>query len=592
MKTMKRLIKEGDQDQYQSKSTINTMTNEQAQLELVRLYCVKDKNKWGLGTIPAYPNIVNAGKSCLISQVDSSSGNATKSQKFISLMYGKTGVQTCTQTEPEKWNCARPKQLECGNSESGKLEGYMPLLSDKMWTALKDFASQKGIELTFNPSLSGYEKITLGNLQSKFGVNIFPRDTLNLEVFTKIGLEGKQQGAINLANVLLTKYGLTANQPKDETLLELGRPYSAFGFPRTKGDDSIQNECVYVDGTKKVPDGFGSESTALDMLTKNPTAKFCKLVIDTMINWKETGTPPNPRVFYKLATYRCYMSNNWEGMDRKLFGKDPRQQLNTIARDTSEKGIANIISSKCETGGSAFGEDKSSNNRFMESKNDSLKNLIRENLIKYSNLKKKDLSEETKIVKGRLNVLTEGKNFQNKSKREELFLEVIQESVYLQNQGFDENVISEGIFDMFSGLFGKTGGEGILQTFKEYLINWMVDKLTPLDSKGWLANIIVTTLSSVDIKDFPKLVSNCSFATARISEGVIEGMIKKLMSDKGIDNSLTGVIRNALFEGMKGTEFVKTMESGISSLICPGMSKISEKLSSKETSMAEKALSN
>ncbi|NBO23064.1 hypothetical protein EBU94_06990, partial [bacterium] len=511
-------------------------------------------------------------------------------------------VEVWQQGANKNWTLKSRTLAKCTNKDAGLIEGYKPLLTSNMWTKLTEFVNKNlgGFKfVTFNPGLTDYQQKTLGQLEKDFKLlpgSIFGENLKDVTIYVKKVGGTKQGGTASIEN-LVKKFGLTLDEPNAGSAgLKYKFPLKDYQFELPDAAKTQQDVCVYP--TSSMNSGLKGENgevinlDAERMLNTTPDKKFCQASFDTLMSWRNGTTPSNPALA-KLSAYKCVKTPDWKGrFDKGLFGKYEKiQNLITSSRDSW--GIRGLLDSQgCQSTDVMAGETGQQQQTFRESENDSLKNLIRENLIKYSNLKKKDLSEETKIVKGRLNVLTEGRNFQNKSKREELFLEVIQESVYLQNQGFDENVISEGIFDMFSGLFGKTGGEGILQTFKEYLINWMVDKLTPLDSKGWLANIIVTTLSSVDIKDFPKLVSNCSFATARISEGVIEGMIKKLMSDKGIDNSLTGVIRNALFEGMKGTEFVKTIESGISSLICPGMSKISEKLSSKETSMAEKALSN
>ena len=602
MKTYKKILREEGEPKYDPQSTVDIRTEEDAYLQILQNYCLNPntKNEWGISKMDVGNN---KGKSALSKQTQYAQGGT----ESITYIFGE-GEGTNRQNVVEVWEQGANKNwtlksrtlAKCTNPKAKLIDGYKPLLTSNMWSKLTNFATKYlgGINyVTFNPGLQKYQQKTLGELEKQFKTNgsIFGEELQNLTIYVPMAGGTKQGGTASIEN-LVKNIGLTLDEPASgSAALEYSFPLKDYQFKLAQASQTQQNVCVYP--TSGMSSGLKGENgkeinlDAEEMLNKTPDKEFCQASFDTLMSWRNGTTPSNPALA-KLSALKCVKTPDWKGrFDKGLFGKYEKIQ-NLITSSREPWGIRGLLDSQgCQSTDVMAGET-GQQQTFKESENDSLKNLIRENLIKYSNLKKKDLSEETKIVKGRLNVLTEGRNFQNKSKREELFLEVIQESVYLQNQGFDENVISEGIFDMFSGLFGKTGGEGILQTFKEYLINWMVDKLTPLDSKGWLANIIVTTLSSVDIKDFPKLVSNCSFATARISEGVIEGMIKKLMSDKGIDNSLTGVIRNALFEGMKGTEFVKTIESGISSLICPGMSKISEKLSSKETSMAEKALSN
>lgn len=599
MKTYKRILKENDK--YDTKSSVDSRTLEDAYLEILQNYCLnpQTKDEWKIATISVGNN---KGKTALSKQTKTTQGGTST----ITYLFGEgegdnrqNVVETYEQGANKEWTLKSRTLAKCTNPKYTLIDGFKPLLTSNMWAKLTDFAKNNlgGIEyVTFNPSLAGAQSKTLGELEKTYGLqvgSIFGPEFKDVKIYVRTA-QGKKQGGTASIETLVKKYGLSLDESEGgSSALEYAFPLQDYQFKLPQQALS-QNPCVYP--TANMPSGLKSEDgkvmnqDAEIMLGTTPNKEFCQAAYDTLMSWKNGTMPQNPALA-KLSALKCVKTPDWKGrFDKGLFGKYEKIQ-NSLTSSREPWGIRGLLDSQgCQATDVMAGET-GQQTTFRESTNDNIKKLIRENLLKISNSKKKDLSEETKIVKGRLDVLTEGRNFEDKTKREELFLELIQESVYLHNQGFDEKVISEGIFDMFSGLFGKTGGEGILQTFKEYLVNWMVDKLTPLDPKGWLANIIVTTISSVDIKDLPKLVSNCSFATAKITEGVTEGMIKKLMSDKGVDNTLTGVIRNALFEGMKGTEFVKTIESGISSLVCPGISKISEKLSEKESSMAEKALS-
>lgn len=287
----------------------------------------------------------------------------------------------------------------------------------------------------------------------------------------------------------------------------------------------------------------------------------------------------------KLQVYRCAQNSSVTGKLRnlKVFGlrTPPLEKLNTILNDSTMYGVNPLLKSLRQ-------------NVQTESKDKVLKNIVRENLIKYK-LQKKDnlIVEERKIVKQRFDIF---KNNSKPSKQTQIkfFQEIIQESVILQKQGFDQKVISEGIFDIFSGLFGKQGGESVLQTFKEYIIGFIIKKLTPLDPDGWMGTAIKVSLADIDIADIPKL-TNCNFLVERLAKSLPEVILAKFISEHtkdfgSLSKGALDVLRNSFSEGFSSLEFMNSIKTGLSSLICPGLSKISTKLDEKGDSLVQKAM--
>lgn len=287
----------------------------------------------------------------------------------------------------------------------------------------------------------------------------------------------------------------------------------------------------------------------------------------------------------KLQVYRCAQNSSVTGKLRnlKVFGlrTPPLEKLNTILNDSTMYGVNPLLKSLRQ-------------NVQTESKDRVLKNIVRENLIKYK-LQKKDnlIVEERKIVKQRFDIFKSNSK-PSKQTQIKFFQEIIQESVILQKQGFDQKVISEGIFDIFSGLFGKQGGESVLQTFKEYIIGFIIKKLTPLDPDGWMGTAIKVSLADIDIADIPKL-TNCNFLVERLAKSLPEVILAKFISEhtKDFGNLSKGaldVLRNSFSEGFSSLEFMNSIKTGLSSLICPGLSKISTKLDEKGDSLVQKAM--
>lgn len=223
-----------------------------------------------------------------------------------------------------------------------------------------------------------------------------------------------------------------------------------------------------------------------------------------------------------------------------------------------------------------------------ESVKNSLKYIIRENLISIQSNKKKVLTEETKIVNNRFKFIAEGKNFKSKKEQQKFVNEMIQEITYLNSQGFDKQAINEGFWDVLSGLFPK-GMDSIFDTFKERGVAWLMEKLG-LNPDSWLGSVVVTGLGDIDIADVPKLFSDCNFATKALSKAIAEGTVRQLQQKYTSDSAIADVLRNTVVEVLSETELGQKLESSIGSLICPLISNLSGKLKDAAGQITDKAV--
>ena len=218
-----------------------------------------------------------------------------------------------------------------------------------------------------------------------------------------------------------------------------------------------------------------------------------------------------------------------------------------------------------------------------------LSNVIKENLTKLSEEKQNNLLAETKIIQTRTKILTENRILKFKQPREKFFNEIISESIYLESQGFDKQLIKEEFWDTLKGMFGQHGSEAIFGTFKEYMGKWLLQKLTPVNPDGWIGSIVVTSIGNLHIDDLSKL-TDCNFLTKKLASSIGEGIARKIQHDKGYDGGISDIVRNGLFSAIDNTEMVKSLESGLAKLICPGLSNISQKLGDKAKEMKLKAI--
>ena len=111
----------------------------------------------------------------------------------------------------------------------------------------------------------------------------------------------------------------------------------------------------------------------------------------------------------------------------------------------------------------------------------------------------------------------------------------------LRSQGFETEVISEGLFDMLGGLFGATGG-GIGQIIKEKMASWIISKLG-LSTDGYLSNFIIVAFGNLPLSDYGKL-TDCKFLSNLITNSVVESIALNVEKKSGKDGVFMDSLRN------------------------------------------------
>ena len=220
-----------------------------------------------------------------------------------------------------------------------------------------------------------------------------------------------------------------------------------------------------------------------------------------------------------------------------------------------------------------------------------IKSVIKENLTKVKSEKLKTYSAESKIVKGRASIIIESPILKTKPQQKRLFNEILTESIYLNSQGFSQHIIEEQFFDTLKGFFGKEDYDSIFDTFKEYMGEWLVSKLTPLHEDGWMSKLINSSIDDVKLNEIEKLL-DCSFLTKTISKSIVDESVRKLEKDNDLDGGLYDMVRNNLFDYVNSNDFLNKLESDITKILCPLLNGISEKLDKAHDEIRDKAMSN
>jgi hypothetical protein len=343
-----------------------------------------------------------------------------------------------------------------------------------------------------------------------------------------------------------------------------------------------------------LPKGVSNDTTFKKRETK--TVKECRTkllqYLGTAMDWQMRGGKSNSTLqSFKEDILECSTSGGYDNME-PVKKEELNQYVDFSAKNSpfgffkqgkelSWNNIKNILAGKSNVlerpNPYIIGQ------QIDESKKDELKSLIKENLITLSEEKKNKLLGESKIINVRFEIIKESST----GNKDKLFNDIISEMVYLNNQGFDKELINEGFWEILGGLFPSTNTIG--ETFKEYLAKWLIEAIAPGQENGWIGNIIITSVGNLKIGDVTKL-TNCEFTTKLLSKSIAEAVVRKFAESKGISGVLADLIRNSMIEQLDSTEFAQKLESGLAHVICPLLGGVSQKMSTVANKMKDKAI--
>lgn len=222
----------------------------------------------------------------------------------------------------------------------------------------------------------------------------------------------------------------------------------------------------------------------------------------------------------------------------------------------------------------------------------SLKKTIKKSLLETKEVKRQVLTEST-IIKNRFNFIVESSRIKTKKDLDKVFVNVLTEMVYLHKQGFNDSLIEENVssvFNVLGNLFGGTTNT-VIELFKEKGVKFILEKLG-IDDNNFLKNFLITALGNTDLKDVPKLFTECDFLTKKIAESVPEAYLRQLEYEKGMGGDFMDFVRNSLYDVIKQSDFADKIESKISGIVCPLVERMSGKFEEQLGSMKSSLISN
>ena len=131
--------------------------------------------------------------------------------------------------------------------------------------------------------------------------------------------------------------------------------------------------------------------------------------------------------------------------------------------------------------------------------------------------------------------------------------------------------------------------DSIGQYFKEQVVKYIIGKIAPGTENGWIAGTIQKLVGNTPIGEIPKLL-NCDYLVPKLAKSIAEEAIDKTKNSVGLTGGVFDILRNGIVDSLEDTAFSQSLEKGLTSIICPSLSTVSNKLMGVASDMKTKAL--
>jgi hypothetical protein len=193
----------------------------------------------------------------------------------------------------------------------------------------------------------------------------------------------------------------------------------------------------------------------------------------------------------------------------------------------------------------------------------SLKKLVKNNLKEVKEVKRTRLTE-SKIVKGRLGILSESVNFNSKIQTTKFFNKLFVESNKLIDMGITESVINEDLVMVLKGLMGDEGSK-VTEMLKERLISYLESKL---GMDGFEKDVLTQSIVELEEDEFPKIFTDKRFLARKIADVFTREFKEKFL--EGLNDTTKEVLMNQIdndtFKRELEDKFTTALETLLSSI--------------------------
>jgi len=193
----------------------------------------------------------------------------------------------------------------------------------------------------------------------------------------------------------------------------------------------------------------------------------------------------------------------------------------------------------------------------------SLKKLVKNNLKEVKEVKRTRLTE-SKIVKGRLSIISESVNFNSKIQTTKFFNKLFIESNKLVNMGITESVINEDLVMVLKGLMGNESSK-VTEMLKERLISYLESKL---GMDGFEKDVLTQSIVELEEDEFPKIFTDKRFLPRKIADVFTQEFKEKYL--EGLNDTTKEVIMSQIdndnFKRQLEDKFTTALETLLSSI--------------------------
>ena len=209
-----------------------------------------------------------------------------------------------------------------------------------------------------------------------------------------------------------------------------------------------------------------------------------------------------------------------------------------------------------------------------------LKKVVKRNLTETQKVKKTQLTE-SKIVKGRLGIISESINFNSKIQTTKFFNKLFIETNNLVNMGINESVINEDLIMVLKGLMGDENAR-VIETLKERLISYLESKLQ-MDT--FEKDVLTQTIVEIDEDEFAKIFSDKRFLPRKITDTFIREFREKYLE------GLTDMTRDLLTNRIDNEDFKRELEDKFTTALESLLETIESNMDSKLKGIRDSVLS-
>ena len=209
-----------------------------------------------------------------------------------------------------------------------------------------------------------------------------------------------------------------------------------------------------------------------------------------------------------------------------------------------------------------------------------LKKVVKRNLTETQKVKKTQLTE-SKIVKGRLGIISESINFNSKIQTTKFFNKLFVETNNLVNMGINESVINEDLITVLKGLMGDENSR-VIETLKERLISYLESKLQ-MDT--FEKDVLTQTIVEIDEDEFSKIFSDKRFLPRKITDTFIREFREKYL------DGLTDMTKDLLISRIDNEDFKRELEDKFTTALESLLETIESNMDSKLKGIRDSVLS-